>query len=169
MKILIIVGAAFFVLILIVFSIILSKKRMKREVLKIDEANNNINLYLEKKRKLLNDVIKVLDNEELSSFKDISFDVIDKIRMNEVLEDYYDKLKILLEDDDINKDKDLDKLLSDINDNNCNLYGSIKFYNDSINKYSLLKNKFPTKVVKLFCGFKKFDSYSIKTSKKSIY
>lgn len=170
MKILIVVGIITLILILIVFSIIFSKKKMKREVLKIDEANNNIDLYLENKKKLLNEIIKLLDNEELSSFNEISFDGIDNIRMNELLEDYYNKLKIVLEDEeDITKDKELYKLLSDINDNNCNLYGSIKFYNDSINKYLLIKKRFPTKIVKIFCGFKKYDSYNIKTSKKNIY
>lgn len=144
---------------------------MSREVLKIEEADNNIDLYLQQKKQLLDKTRNYFkEKEEFSSFEDISFDEIDHIRTNEVLEEYNQKLEELIEfDEELIKSEDFQNLLKEIVDNNCNLYGSIKFYNDSVDKYYDLRKKFPTNLVKLFCGFKKYDLYIIKTSKDTIY
>lgn len=171
MEVFIIGGILFLLLLLIILGVICSKKKMKRELLKIEEADNNIDLYLENKRSLFGKISKTLkDIEDISSIKKISFEEVDHFRMHEILEDYHGKLKkILTEEEELLQDKKLQDLVLEINENNCNLYGSIKFYNDSVDHYLSLKSKFPTKLIKLFCGFKKFDTYEIKTSKKVIY
>lgn len=144
---------------------------MNREVLKIEEADNNIDLYLQQKKQLLDKTRNYFkEKEEFASFDDISFNEIDHIRTNEVLEEYNDKLEELIEfDEELVKNKEFQNLLKEIVDNNCNLYGSIKFYNDSVENYYDLRKKFPTKLVKVFCGFKRYDFYIIKTSKDTIY
>ncbi len=171
MEVLIIIGVCTLILIFLIFSIIVSKKRMSREVLKIEEADNNIDLYLEKKKQLLDKAKSYFkEQEEFSSYEGISFDEIDHIRTNEVLEEYNQKLEELIEfDEELMMRKEFQDIFKELIDNNCNLYGSIKFYNDSVEKYLSLKKKFPTKLVNLFCGFKKYDLYVIKTGKNTIY
>lgn len=171
MEVLIIIGFCILILVFLIFSVIISKKRMSREVLKIEEADNNIDLYLEKKKQLLDKAKSYFkEKEEFSSYEEISFDEIDHIRTNEVLDEYNQKLEELIDfDEELMKNAEFQILLRELTDNNCNLYGSIKFYNDSVEKYFALKKKFPTRLFKVFCGFRNYDSYVIKTSKGSIY
>jgi len=166
MKILIIIGIVVFIMILILTFIIISKRKMKREILKIEEADNNIDLYLEKSKELLEQISKFLKDEELELFSKDSFDNLNHIKKWELLKRYYGKVKELLElEEEINDDNKFNDLLNEVVDNDCNLNGSIKFYNDSVSKYQSLKKKVPARFVKVLCGFKKFETYNIKTSK----
>ena len=61
MEVFIIGGILFLLLLLIILGVICSKKKMKRELLKIEEADNNIDLYLENKRSLFGKISKTLE------------------------------------------------------------------------------------------------------------
>lgn len=161
MKILIIVGVIAIILFFVILSIIISKKRMDRVNIKIEDGKININNYLEIKSKLLGQSKKIInDDNYFDDYDEAKFSELDSFKLNKTLEEYYSKfIDKLYEDDELIKDKEIINLNNEIKSNDSELKASIKFYNNSVKDYNGIKTKFPTNFVKLFCGFKNFQLY----------
>lgn len=161
MKILIIVSVIAIILFFVILSIIISKKRMGRVNIKIEDGKININNYLEIKSKLLGQSKKIInDDNYFDDYDEAKFSELDSFKLNKTLEEYYSKfIDKLYEDDELIKDKEIINLNNEIKSNDSELKASIKFYNNSVKDYNEMKTKFPTNFVKLFCGFKNFQLY----------
>ena len=73
---------------------------------------------------------------------------------------YNELFKILDENEKLLKSKTLVKILEDLNDNEENIVGAIKFYNDTVVDFNQLVVSFPSRVVALFKKYKKLDFYN---------
>ena len=167
LKIIAIIVASILIIVYLIYAIITSKRRMKKEIIKIDDALNSIDLYLDKKKKYILKTKEAIDLEDYKdNFNDINYDT-DFIELFNTLDELEDKFNEVLEKDAYTDNKDLLSIKKKIRNINCNLIASIKFYNDSIEKYYNLKRTWPTRLVKLFCGFKKFETIEIKETNQN--
>ncbi len=153
MKYLIILAVA--IILVVIFIVVLSncKYRFKILNIKIDEANSNINLFLQKKKSLLDNIIKELvekekDEGRFGDFIDNINNEKDSFRLHSKLSKTYSNVsKILFDNDKLAKDENIVKYLTELKANDEDLIGSIKFYNDTIVDYNGLIKMFPYKIV----------------------
>lgn len=152
MKILIIVGIVIILITVIVLLVKNSKSRFNFLNIKIKEADSNINLYLQKKKTTLDNIIKIIIDlkKDDGLFDDFSNDTKKEKNtfvLHSVLNKYYSKLsKLLLDDEELSKNNDILEHLISLKNNEEELIGSIKFYNDSVVDYNGLIKTFPHKI-----------------------
>ena len=157
--ILIIVLISFVLLIGTIFN-----NKYKLAIIKIDKAEEDINIYLEKKEELLDRTRPIIKKElKLKSFlyKLDNKNDLDNFQKNDLLKNCYNELfKILDENDKLLKSDSLNSILSNLNENEEQIVGAIKFYNDTVVDYNQLVISFPTNVIAFFKGYKKRDFYN---------
>lgn len=152
MKILIIVGVIIIILTIFILMFIITKSKFTFLDIKIKEANSDINLYLQKKKTTLNNIIKIIidlkkDDNKFDDFDELVKKEKDSFKLHSILNKYYSILsKLLLDDEDLSKNDDIINHLINLKSNEEDLIGSIKFYNDSIVDYNGLIKSFPHKV-----------------------
>lgn len=152
MKLLILIGVVVILVVIICLLVINSKNKFDFLSIKLEEANSNISLYLLKKQTTLNNIIKILQDlgegeEEFSDFKEMVQNEKDSFRLHSILSRYYSKLtKLLFDNEALSKNEDIINHLIRLKNNEEDLIGSIKFYNDTIVDYNGLINTFPHKV-----------------------
>ncbi len=160
-----IIIAVFLLFIAIAISLyIISKNRFKFKQIKIEEALNQITSLLNDKYeslKKVNEIIKGKTNEDfLANIEDIKVEELDMFDLQEELSKYdvdiielteFNK-DIKLEESDI---EELDKLTK-INID-CN--AAEEYYNDNVESYDKLINKFPYSVVAKMNKHKKKDLF----------
>ena len=159
MKYLIIIG----VILIVVSTLFIIIKNTKSKFLfldiKLKEGENNISLFLQKKKDIIDRIVKiVIQNEKYKdSFDEFNGDVnnqSDNFKLHSVLNDYYNKLsKIIFEDDTIVQDEKLVNLLNELKDNEEDLIGAIKFFNDTVVDYNKLIVVFPHKIIAKVLGY----------------
>lgn len=162
------------IIIITVFTItfVLCSNRFNLVIIKIDKAEEDIDLYLQKKKELLgraktiiqkelksDDIMVELDNlgEEVNNFQTHNFL---KIIYNELF-------KLLDENEKLLKSDNLVKILEELNDTEEDIVGAIKFYNDTVVEFNQLVVSFPSKIVALFKRYKKKEFY--KHEKREIF
>ena len=141
MKYLIIIG----VILILVSTLFIIIKNTKSKFLfldiKLKEGENNISLFLQKKKDIMDKIVKIVIQNE-------------KFKLHSVLNDYYNKLsKIIFEDDTIVQDEKLVNLLNELKDNEEDLIGAIKFFNDTVVDYNKLIVVFPHKIIAKVLGY----------------
>lgn len=161
----IIIGIILFIIILFIALFIIADNKFKLANIKIDKANEDIDLYLQKKRELLERSRPIIKKElKKDSFMDElndKNDDIDNFQNHLLLKKCYNELfKSLDENEKLLKSKTLVKILEDLNDNEENIVGAIKFYNDTVVDFNKLVVSFPSKVVAFFKKYKKLDFYN---------
>lgn len=159
----IIAVAALILVIAIVITVY--KNKFNFAILKIDEAENNLDGLLSKKLDLLERTVPIIKKElkledflnELEGIRDSS---MNHFQMNKVLQNEYNQLfKTLDENEKLFKSEALNRILRDLNDNEESIIGSIKFYNDNVVIFNQLVSSFPAKIVALFKGYRTKDFY----------
>lgn len=134
-------------------------------IIKIDKAEEDINIYLEKKEDLLDRTRPIIKKElKLKSFLDKideKNDNISNFQKNDFLKNIYNELfKILDENEKLLKSEALNSILKSLNDNEEQIVGAIKFYNDTVVDYNKLIISFPTNIIAFFKGYKKKEFYN---------
>lgn len=134
-------------------------------LIKFEKAEEDIKLYLDKKNELLLRakpiIMKELKDEDiLPNITELeenynSFEVHNSLKKN-----YNDLFKIMDENDKLFKSDTLVDILEDLNTNEENIIGAIKFYNDTVVEYNQLIVAFPSNIISLFRKYKKREFYS---------
>ena len=151
MKLLIIVSVVIILITVLVLMFIFSKNKFNYLDIKIDEALSNISLYLLKKETTLNNIIKIIidegaDENEFDDFNELIEKDNTSFELHSILNKYYSILsKLLLDKETLLKNDDIIKHLKNLENNEEDLIGSIKFYNDTVVDYNGLINTFPHK------------------------
>ena len=144
---------------------IVSNNRFNLAIIKIDKAEEDIDLYLQKKSELL-DRTRPLIKKELKLDK--TMPDLDIIRVDEtnfethlrLKKAYNEFFKTLDDNEKLLKSESLLNILDELNDNEENIIGAIKFYNDTVVEFNQLVVSFPSKIVALFKGYKKKEFYN---------
>lgn len=161
------------VIALILLIIVIFHNKFQFAIIKIDEAENNIDILLEKKFDLLKRCRPIIKKElKLKNFLDdleeINTNQINHFEFHDVLRSNYNELFKFLDDNEkLYKNKSLVEILDNINDNEIDLVAAIKFYNDNVTLFNQLIISFPSNIIRLFFGYKKKDFYN--NEKREIY
>ena len=161
-----IIIAIVIVVCILLILILLGKNKFNFSIIKIEEAESNIEIYLEKKRNLLERAIPVLKKELkqddfLKSLDKLDKDVLNHFQINALLHSaYLELLGIIDENEKLLKSKTITKIVRDLDSNEQNRIGSIKYYNDNVTNFNKLVNSFPTSIIAFFCRYKNKDYYN---------
>jgi len=150
---------------LIAIIMVLFNNRFELASIKIDKANEDIEMYLSIKHNLLDRsrpiVKKALRTKEfMENIETIEVDG-DNIETHLLLKKCYNELfKALDEHEKLFKSEALCKILDELNENEENIVGAIKFYNDTVVEFNKLVVTFPSNIIALFRRFKKKEFYN---------
>ena len=143
--------------ILLIFAIYYNKFQFI--IIKIDEAEENADILLKKKKELIERCIPIIKDElKLKEFipeiNDIN-EEMNHFEMNEKLTECYHKLFQKLDDNDkLYKSEKLVSILEELNDNEVDLAASVKFYNDSVVDFNKLILYFTYNIIILLFLYK---------------
>lgn len=164
--------------IVIVISIILMLitifyNKFKFAIIKIDEAENNIDILFEKKIQLLERTRPIIKKElKLKEFmEDIEFlneSQINHFEMNNSLKNLHNELNSVLDENEkLFKSEALVSIIDELNSNEEAILGSTKFYNDNVVIFNQLVGSFPSNLVALLWRYKRKEFYN--NEKKEMY
>ena len=150
-------------LILLIGTIINSNYQLA--IIKIEKAEEDIDMYLEKKRDLLERTKPIIEKElKTENFlPEISqnFTLIPNIDENDILKRCYNTLFKTIDDNDkLLKSEALGNIINNLNDNEEDIVGAIRFYNDTVVDYNKLIVSFPSNIVGFFKRYKKKAFYN---------
>lgn len=149
----------------LLFIFVIIHNKFQLAIIKIDKAEEDISLYLQKKEDLLNRakpiITKELKNEELLPELDIIPVDANTFVAHSLLKKASNELyKILDENEKLLKSKPLNKILEEFNDNEEDIMGAIKFYNDTVVDFNKLVASFPSKIVAFIKRYRKKEFYN---------
>lgn len=146
--------------------IALMHNKFQYSIIKIEEAENNIDVLLHKKLDLIRRCIPIVKKElKLDNFleelNNIDEDNVNHFELKDVLtESYNDFVKILDENEKLLKSETLENIIKDLRSNEIELTASTKFYNDSVIVFNKLVKSFPTNIFAFFKRYKKKEFYN---------
>ena len=157
-------------IIIIVISILASictiiSNKFQLTIIKIDKAEEDINIYLDKKKELLNRTVPIIKKELktkefLENLNDYN-EELNNFEKHNLLKNIYNELfKTLDEHEKLLKSDSLVKILEELNDNEEDIVGAIKYYNDSVVEFNQLVVSFPSKLTAIFKKYKKLEFYN---------
>lgn len=158
---------------LIGIAIILFHNKFQISIVKMEEAENNIDLFLQRKLDLLKRAKQVIAKElKLEEFLEPldSETIMDlnHFELNDLLKKCYNELFQTLDDNEkLFKSESLVHIIDDLNTNEIDLVAAIKFYNDTVVTFNQLIVSFPSNVIRLFFGYRKKEFYN--HEKREIY
>lgn len=159
----ILAGVAIVGFILFIATII--NNRFKFAIIKIEKAEEDINLYLQKKKELIERTIPIIKKElklkeYLNDINSIN-DETNNFNKNDILKKLSNEIyKTIDENEKLYKSDSLMSIINDLSDNEENIVGAIKFYNDTVVDYNKLAISFPTNIIALVKRYKKKQFYN---------
>ena len=168
----IILGCIVFIALLAIIVVIYHNK-FQLAIIKIDEAENNIDILLEKKADLLKRTRPIIQKElKLEHFLD-DLETYEEKQLNHfemhdfLKENYHELFKILDDHEKLLKSETLVSIIEDLNENEEETIGAIKFYNDTVVIFNQLISTFPSNIIGFFCRYKRKEFYN--NEKREIY
>ena len=145
--------------------VVIINNKFQLTIIKIDKAEEDIDIYLEKKRKLLERtkpiIKKALKKEEFFQDLDADIEKLNNFEEHDLLKNVYNELfKIIDENEKLLKSDNLVKLLEELNTNEEDIIGAIKFYNDTVVEFNKLVVTFPSLLLAFFKRYKKKEFYN---------
>ena len=156
-----ILGLVLLVILLLVINFLYYKNKFNFYFLKVEEADNNIELILEKKIEILLKIAKIIDKDMEKELEEFKKKEISKHQCYIELSSLGNKLLKEADAEEYESDKKLNNLIGRFDDNECDLKGSLKYYNDNAVEINNYIHKFPSNIVSLFSHFKELDIYKI--------
>ena len=130
-------------------------------IIKIEEAENNIGVLLNKKVELLDRTRPIIKKElKLDNFlEDIEFlreSQINHFELNSNLKEHHNDLLRTIDDNEkLLKSESLVSIIDELSSNEDSILGSTKFYNDNVVVFNQLVGGFPSNIVAFLWRYKK--------------
>jgi LemA protein len=140
-------------------------------IIKIDKAEEDITLYLQKKEELLNRAKPIIEKELKITdvMNDLDCIPVDSSNFEAhflLKKAYNEFFRTLDEHEKLLKSKPLEKIIEELDENEGNIVGSIKFYNDTVLDYNQLVISFPSSIVAFIRRYQKKEFYSNEKKEK---
>ena len=148
-------------LVILLINFLYYKNKFNFYFLKVEEADNNIELILEKKIEILLKIAKIIDKDMEKELEEFKKKEISKHQCYIELSSLGNKLLKEADAEEYESNKKLNNLIGRFDDNECDLKGSLKYYNDNAVEINNYIHKFPSNIVSLFSHFKELDIYKI--------
>ena len=161
------------ILVLLIIIIIVYHNKFQFVIIKIEEAENNIGVLLDKKRELLDRTRGIVKkelklDEFLEELDDFEEKHLNHFQTNTWLKDsYYDLVKLLDENEKLYKSESLVSIIEELNDNEDMIVGSINYYNDNVVEFNKLVVSFPARIVAILFRYKRKDFHN--NEKREMY
>ena len=160
----IIVGCITFIAFILLIIVIYYNK-FQFSIIKIDEAENNSDIFLNKKYELIKRVAPIIRKElkkkTLLSEIDDSIESLNHFELNDKLSKIdNDLFKILDENEKLLKSNKIIGIMDEFNDNEDDLVASIRFYNDTVVDFNRLIVSFPSNIIRIIFRYKRKEFYS---------
>lgn len=161
----IIIGVVVVIAFLLIL-VILGHNKFQFSIIKLEEAENNIDALLHKKLDLLDRASPIIKKElkldvfleELEKNKDNNISLFE---LNDLLKKSSDDFfKVLDDNEKLFKSETLATIIDDISTNEIELTAAIKFYNDAVVIFNKLVSSFPSNILAFLKRYKKKDFYS---------
>ena len=156
-----ILGLVLLVILLLVINFLYYKNKFNFYFLKVEEADNNIELILEKKIEILLKIAKIIDKDMEKELEEFKKKEISKHQCYIELSSLGNKLLKEADAEEYESNKKLNNLIVRFDYNEFDLKGSLKYYNDNAVEINNYRHKFPSNIVALFLHFKELDIYKI--------
>ena len=149
----------------ILFIATIINNRFKFAIIKIEKAEEDINLYLQKKKELIERTIPIIKKKlklqaYLNDINNIN-DETNNFNKNDILKKLSNEIyKTIDENEKLYKSDSLMSIINDLSDNEENIVGAIKFYNDTVVDYNKLAISFPTNIIAFVKRYKKKQFYN---------
>jgi len=150
---------------IIAFVVVLYNNKYEMANIKIEKAEQDISLYLKNKLELLQRtrpiVKKALRTKEFMEDLDNVSIELNNLEMHITLKKIYNELfKAMDEHEKLYKSEALLKILDELNDNEEDIIGAIKFYNDTVVDFNKLVVAFPSNIIALVKRYRKKEFYN---------
>ena len=150
---------------ILAFIFVLVNNKFQLTIIKLDKAEEDIDIYLEKKKDLLSRTMPIVKKElKIKDFMENLEkwnDDLDNFEKHNFLKNLYNELfKTIDENEKLMKSKSLVKILEELNENEEDIVGAIKYYNDSVVEFNKLVVSFPSNIMTLFKRYKKLEFYN---------
>lgn len=167
----IIVGSITFIAFILLIIVIYYNK-FQFSIIKIDEAEENAEIFLNKKYELIKRIVpiirKELKDKELVSEIDEDFESLNHFEFNDKLSKIDNNIFNILDDNEkLLKSEKIINIINEFNDNEEDLVASIKFYNDTVVDFNKLIVSFPSNIIRLIFRYKRKEFYN--HEKREIY
>ncbi|MDD6245057.1 MAG: LemA family protein [bacterium] len=157
----VICGIVFFLILLFVIIFLHFKKKYKFYLSKVSEANNNIEIIIEKKVEILLKIAQIIDKDKIKELEEFKEKELTSHQCYIELNSIGNKLLKEADDEEYESNKKLNNLIDRFDDNECDLKGVLKYYNDNAVETNNYRHKFPSNIVGLFLHYKELDIYKI--------
>ena len=150
---------------IIAFIMVIYNNKFELANIKIEKAEEDIELYLKNKMDLLQRtrpiVKKALRTKEFMEDLDKIPVDLNNLETHITIKKIYNELfKAMDEHEKLYKSEPLLKILDELNDNEEDIIGAIKFYNDTVVDFNKLVVTFPSSIIALVKRYKKLDFYN---------
>ena len=170
--VLIVVGVVLFIIIIWFISV---SNKFNRLIIKVDEAISGIDVALTKRYDVLTKMIEVVKgytkHEKEIMFKIVelrsNMTIAEKSKVNEAMNENFDKINILVENYPNLKASDnfktLQKAIIDVEEH---LQAARRLYNSNVSAYNELLLSFPSSIIASLKGLKRKDFFTAKEEEK---
>ncbi len=161
----IIIGAILVIIAICVMMFLYFKNKYSFLYIKINEAENNLDILLQKKIEILLKIQQLLEKKEVEDLPDV-IELKGKktdhhtlyLQLNQKMNAF---TKMIDDYDDKVMDMELDKMLDILNDNENDIRAAIKYYNDNATDIQYYAHRFPSNIVKKLGHYQDTEAYKI--------
>lgn len=154
------------ILAIILIFVITTYNKFQFSIIKISEAENNIDILLEKKLDYIARFIPIIkenskeDCRELDKVNLLKSKKLNNFELNHQLDKYQKELHEILDTDDtLSKLEIIINLYAEYEDNEDELEASKEYYNDNVTIYNKLVHCFPSNLIGILFHYKHKDFY----------
>ena len=161
-----IIGGVILLIILIcIIMVLIYKNKYNFLYIKVKEADNNLDILLQKKEEILLKIIPILEEAKIKDIPEVIKLKSKRLNHHELYQELMDMtteiLKIIDDYEDKLDFKKLDALVDKLNENENDLRAAIKYYNDNGEEIIYLSHKFPTNLIKTFSHYQDIETYKL--------
>lgn len=148
--------------------LVLNYNKIQIAMIKISEAQENIDILLNKKIELITNINNIIEdknkNKKIDILENTASIVLNSFDLNKKLNEYNNKILEIVEyNKDVKfNDKEMN-LVQELKKYNNDLLGAEKYYNDNVVEYNKLIKCFPSNIVSKIFRYKLKEFYSNET------
>ncbi len=162
----VIIGGIIVLIILIcVIIVLVYKNKYNFLYIKVKEADNNLDILLQKKEEILLKIVPILEEAKIKDIPEVIKLKSKKLNHHEMYRELMSMtseiLKIIDDYEERLDFKKLDALVDKLNENENDLRAALKYYNDNGEEIVYLSHKFPTNLIKTFSHYQDIETYKL--------
>ena len=158
-------GVIILVIVFFIIMIMIYKNKYSFLYIKVNEADNNLDILLQKKEEILLKIVPVLEEAKIKDIPEVLKLKSKRINHHELYQELMDMtneiLKLIDDYEDKLNFKKLDSLIDKLNENENDLRAALKYYNDNGEEIIYLSHKFPTNLIKAFSHYQDVETYKL--------